>query len=172
MIGAIADEIRGARARLSRAWGPALKYAILRHFKTLMSLYPPYLGAGIRVEEASADLRRVVVSMPLRFYNRNFVGTHFGGSLFAMTDPFYMLMLIQNLGDDYIVWDKATTIRFRRPGRTKVRAEFLLTQDKLNELRHLADTQPTVEPTFTINILDETDQIVAQVEKLLYIRKK
>lgn len=99
--------------RLPRALAPRLKAL---GFRAALRLYPPYLGAGIRVEEIAPDLRRVVVAMPLTRLNRNYVGTHFGGSLFAMTDPFYMLMLIQNLGPRYVVWDKRSSIRFRKPG--------------------------------------------------------
>ncbi|RMD74179.1 MAG: DUF4442 domain-containing protein, partial [Bacteroidetes bacterium] len=98
-----------------------------RWLKWGLNLYPPFLGAGIRVRTISADYRRAVVEMPLRWYNRNYVGTHFGGSLYSMTDPLYMLMLMNVLGPDYIVWDQAATIVFRRPGRSTVRAEFELT---------------------------------------------
>src|SRR6266508_3226810 len=91
-----------------------------------INLWPPILGAGIRVHWLDPELRTVDVTMKLRCWNRNFVGTHYGGSLYSMVDPFYMLMLIQNLGSEYIVWDKAATIRFRKPGRGTVRAKFRL----------------------------------------------
>src|SRR3954463_10481879 len=102
-----------------------------RHLRTWINLYPPLLGAGIRVTRLDRDWRAVDVEMKLRFWNRNYVGTHYGGSLYSMADPFYMLMLIENLGRDYIVWDKAATIRFRRPGRGRMTAEFRLTDAQL-----------------------------------------
>src|SRR6202051_5168931 len=89
-----------------------------------ISLWPPFLGAGIRVKPIAPDMKAVDVEMKLRWWNANYVGTHFGGSLFAMTDAFYMLMLMANLGRDYIVWDKAASIRYRKPGQGTVRAAF------------------------------------------------
>ena len=99
-----------------------------------INIWPPFLAAGIHVRWG-ADMRSADVEMRMHFWNRNYVGTHYGGSLYSMTDPFYMLMLIENLGRDYIVWDKAATIRFRRPGTGTVRAEFRLTQEQLDEIR-------------------------------------
>jgi acyl-coenzyme A thioesterase PaaI-like protein len=135
----------------------------------LLSLYPPYLGAGVRVK-ASADLRTFEVRMKLRRWNRNYVGTQFGGSLYSMCDPFFMLILADALGRAYVVWDKAATIRFRRPGRGTVRATFHIPQERIDEIRAAADTQGKVEPTFEVNVLDEKGEVVAEVEKLLYVR--
>jgi acyl-coenzyme A thioesterase PaaI-like protein len=159
---------RRVRRKLTRAWRGYLE----RHIGELMSLYPPYLGSGIRVDEADDDYRRVVVSMDLSFYNRNYVGTHFGGSLYSMCDPFYMLMLLKNLGPDYIVWDKAATIRFKKPGRGRVRAEFLLSKECIDEIREQADAELKVEPTFVVEVVDEEGDVVAQVDKVLYVRRK
>lgn len=118
------------------------------------------------------DLREIDVEMKLRWWNANYVGTHYGGSLYSMADPFYMLMLIDNLGRDYIVWDKSASIRFRKPGRGTVRAEFRLTQQQLDELRAQVDVQGKIEPTFRVQIRDEQGEVVAEVEKLLHIRRK
>jgi acyl-coenzyme A thioesterase PaaI-like protein len=137
----------------------------------LLSLYSPYLGAGVRVKP-SADLRTFEVRMKLRWWNRNYVGTHFGGSLYSMCDPFFMLILVDALGRGYIVWDKAATIRFRRPGRGTVRATFHIPPEKVEEIRAAADAQGKVEPTFRVDILDDDGEVVAEVEKLLYVRKK
>jgi len=135
----------------------------------LLSLYPPYLGAGVRVK-AAADLRTFEVRMKLRWWNRNYVGTQFGGSLYSMCDPFFMLILANALGRGYIVWDKAATIRFRRPGRGTVRATFHISQEKIDEIRAAVDAQGKVEPTFTADVLDDKGEVVAEVEKLLYVR--
>jgi uncharacterized protein DUF4442 len=134
--------------------------------------YPPYLGAAVRVTRISDDFHYVEVEMPLRFYNRNYVGTHFGGSLYCMVDPFYMLMLINILGPDYIVWDKSAAIRFKRPGKGVVKATFELTEEKIAEIRAAAETQPKVEPQFQVLIKDEEGNVVAEVDKLLYVKKK
>ena len=130
------------------------------------------LGMGIRVRRISDDIREVDVEMVQRFWNTNYVGVHFGGSLFAMTDPFYMLMLIENLGPGYIVWDKTAAFRFRRPGKGTVRAEFRLTAEQIDEVRRAADTQPKVEPVFTVEIKDESGDVVAIAERTLHVRKK
>jgi len=137
-----------------------------------INFYPPYLGASVRMTHISDDFRRVEVEMPLRFYNRNYVGTHFGGSLYSMCDPFYMLMLINILGPDYIVWDKAATIRFKKPGKGVMKATFELTEEKIAEIRAAAEVKPKVEPLFHVLVKDEEGNVVAEVDKLLYIKKK
>jgi hypothetical protein len=143
-----------------------------RLFLCAINLWPPFLGAGIRVKNIQPDWRAVDVEMKLRFWNANYVRTHFGGSLFAMTDPFYMLMLLENLGRGYIVWDKAATIRFRKPGKGKVRAEFRLTEERINEILETLKTQEKAEPTFLVTVKDKDNIVVADVEKVLYIKKK
>ena len=135
----------------------------------LLSLWPPYLGAGIRVRP-SKDLRTYEVRMKLRWWTRNYVKTQFGGSLYSMCDPFFMLILMEGLGRGYIVWDKAATIRFRRPGKGTVRATFHVPQERIDEIRAAADRGEKVEPVFQVDILDEEGEVVAEVEKLLYIR--
>jgi hypothetical protein len=137
-----------------------------------INLWPPFLGAGIRVKRIAPDMKSVDVEMKLRWWNANYVGTHFGGSLFAITDAFYMLMLMANLGRDYIVWDKAASIRYRKPGTGTVRAEFRLTDAQLDDIRDKLKTLPKYEPTFQVEVRDEAREVVAVVEKLLYVRKK
>lgn len=143
-----------------------------RKLQRRINFYPPYLGSAVRVTHISDDFLNVEVEMPLRFYNRNYVGTHFGGSLYSMCDPFYMLMLINILGPDYIVWDKAATIRFKRPGKGMMRAAFQLTDAQIAEIRAAAETQPKVEPQFQVLIKDSEGNVVAEIDKLLYVKKK
>ncbi len=137
-----------------------------------INFYPPFLGAGIRVIYTAPDYRTIRVQMKLTRLNLNAVGTHFGGSLYAMCDPWFMLMLIHHLGDGYIVWDKAATIQFLRPGRGTVTATFEMPQDRVDEIRKRADCGEKIEPTFTADVVDEKKQVIARVEKLLYVRKK
>lgn len=137
-----------------------------------VNLFPPLLGAGIRVKHIASDMKAIDVEMKLRWWNANYVGTHFGGSLFAMTDAFYMLMLMANLGRDYIVWDKAASIRYRKPGKGTVRAEFRVSDAQLNDIREKLKTLPKYEPTFTIEVKDEQGIVIAEVEKLLHVRLK
>jgi acyl-coenzyme A thioesterase PaaI-like protein len=135
----------------------------------LINLFPPYLGAGIRVR-SSPDLRTFESRMKLRRWNRNYVNTHFGGSLYAMCDPFFMLILIQALGRGYVVWDKAATIRFLRPGTGTVTAKFHIPEERVQEIRAAADRGEKVEPVFTAQVIDERGEVVAEVEKLVYVR--
>ena len=137
-----------------------------------VNLWPPLLGAGIRVKSISPDVRAVDVEMKLRWWNANYVGTHFGGSLYMMTDPFYMLMLMANLGRDYLVWDKAAAIQYRKPGRGTVRAEFRLNEAELDDIREKLKTQLKYEPVFTVEVRDEEGSVIAEVQKTIYIRKK
>ena len=137
-----------------------------------INFYPPFLGAGIRVKRVAPDFRVIRVEMKLTRLNLNAVGTHFGGSLYAMCDPWFMLMLMHALGDEYIVWDKAARIQFVKPGRGTVAAEFQITQAMIDDLRARADAGEKIEPTFTADVLGADGEIVARVEKLLYVRKK
>jgi len=135
-----------------------------------INIWPPFLGAGIRVRWRSN--RHVDVELKLRSWNRNYVGTHYGGSLYSMTDPFYMLMLMENLGRDYIVWDKAASIRFRKPGKGKLKAEFRLSDAQLDEIRAKLTTQEKYEPTFLVEVKDEAGEVVAEVQKVIHVRRK
>lgn len=137
-----------------------------------VNLWPPFLGAGIRVKRIAPDMKSVDVEMKLRWWNANYVGTHFGGSLFSMTDAFYMLMLMANLGRDYIIWDKAASIRYRKPGRGTVRAEFRLSDSQIDDIREKLRTLPKYETTFKVEVKDEEGTVIAEVEKLLHVRKK
>ena len=144
----------------------------LRIFKFGMNLWPPFLGAGIKVKHIAADFREVVVSLKLRWYNRNYVGTHFGGSLAAMTDPFYMLMLIHILGNEYTVWDKTSTIDFIAPGRGTVTARFRLNDDQIEEIKNETADRKAYFPALSADIVNESGEVVARVNKKLYVRKK
>ena len=145
---------------------------VKRHLRWLINLWPPFLGAGIRVTRLQPDWKAIDVEMNLRFWNRNYVGTHFGGSLYAMTDPFYMLMLIENLGRDYIVWDKSANIRFRKPGKGKVFAAFRLSDEQIEEVRRELQTREKIEPTFSVEVKDEAGTVIAEVQKILHVQKK
>jgi hypothetical protein len=142
------------------------------YLRTIFNLYPPFLGAGIRITRLDPDWKAIDVELRPRFWNRNYVGTHYGGSLYSMTDPFYMLMLIENLGRDYIVWDKSACIHFRRASKEKVTAQFRITDQQLDEIRQTSEKQEKYEPTFTVEVRDPSGVLVAEVEKLVYIRRK
>jgi acyl-coenzyme A thioesterase PaaI-like protein len=143
-----------------------------RSIRWRINLWPPFLGAGIRVRYLATDFREVLVEMPLRFYNRNYVGSHFGGSLYAMTDPFFMLMVVHNLEPEFLVWDKAASIDFLSPGRGTMRAAFRLTDHDLEQIRaRTADGDKHLH-LFRTEVTDSEGLVVARVEKIVYVRRK
>jgi acyl-coenzyme A thioesterase PaaI-like protein len=140
----------------------------LRH----IGWWPPLLGTGIAVTRQDKDLRAVDVEMRLTRWNRNYKGVHFGGSLFSMTDPFYMLMLVTNLGPEYVVWDKAASIRYRKPGVGRVRAEFRLSEERLAEIRAAVEVEGRYDARFVVEVKDVGGEVVAEVERVVYCAKK
>jgi acyl-coenzyme A thioesterase PaaI-like protein len=137
-----------------------------------MNLWPPFLFSGIRVREIADDFSHARVELQLRWYNRNYVNVHFGGSLFAMTDPFWMLLLMRHLGSDHRVWDKAAQIEFVKPGRGRVRTEFNLDPGLVESLRQQAADGRPVLHWFETQVLDEAGDVVARVRKQVYVRRK
>ena len=143
-----------------------------RTLKWIMNLWPPYLGAGIRVREIGQDWRSAEVRLTLRWYNRNAVGTHFGGSLYAMIDPHLMLLLMQLLGKGYQVWDKAATIEFIKPARKKVSAVIRITDEDIDVIRHKTADGDKYFAHFTLDIKDEEGALVARAQKTIYVKRK
>ena len=141
-------------------------------FRRAMNLWPPFLGAGICVKHIADDWRTVIVTLRRRWYNRNYMGTHFGGSLFAMTDPFYMLMLIRNLERHYAVWDRSAQIEFVRPVRSMVSAAFRLDQGRIDQIKQSTTRGEKHFEDFDIDVTDAERNIIARVTKTVYIRKK
>jgi acyl-coenzyme A thioesterase PaaI-like protein len=138
----------------------------------LVNLYPPYLGAGIRVTQPKDDPLRVVVRMGLHFWNRNLFGTQFGGSLYSMCDPIYLFIVSKNLGPAYQVWDKTAQIEFLKPGRGRVTATFVVAKETIDEIRAAADRGERVEPVFETDVVADDGEIVAHVTKRLWVRRK
>ena len=140
--------------------------------KLVMNLWPPFLLTGIHITYLSQDFRKLNVEMRMHWWNKNIVGSHFGGSLFAMTDPFYMLLLMANLGDKYLVWDKFAQIDFIKPGYGTVTAEFNLTDEMLADVKQNTDCGKKYLPEYVVCIKDKRGHDVALVKRTLYIRKK
>lgn len=143
-----------------------------RLFKLLINMYPPYWATGITVKSVSPDYTRMTVQMKQHWYNRNYVGTHFGGSLYAMSDPFYMLMLIQILGKDYVVWDKSARIDFIKPGRGTLTAAFEVNRTLIDTIETNTADGGKYMPQLPVEIKDDRGETVARVAKTLYIRKR
>ncbi len=143
-----------------------------RSLRRIMNLWPPYLFSGVRVRAIADDWRHAEIELRSHWWNRNYVGVHFGGNLFSMTDPFWMLLTLNTLGKNYIVWDKAGAIDFRRPGRGTVRAHFRLDDAMLDEIRAATAGGEKYLRWCETEIVDTEGEVVARVRKQLYIRRK
>lgn len=146
--------------------------ASAKGMRQLINIYGPYFGAGVKATYIDKDFRQARVSLPLRWYNKNYVGVHFGGSLYSMIDPFYMLLLMNNLGKGYIVWDQSAEIEFIKPGTGTVSATFIITDEMLKEIKDKTANGDKFLPTYPVVITDEEGEIVAKANKTLYIRQK
>ena len=156
-----------------------LKQGFMRNVKLsagtlrlLMNLWPPFIGAGIHVEHLASDYLEARVRMRLGLLNRNYMGTHFGGSLYAMTDPFFALLVMHQLGRDYVVWDKASSIDYKLPGRGTVRASFRITTEQVEDILQATAGGQKYEPTFAVDVVNRHGEVVATVEKTIYVRRK
>ncbi len=143
-----------------------------RRFRWLFNLFPAYRGTGGRVTYISDDFHEVRIKLPLNWRTRNYVGTIYGGSIYASIDPIYMLMLMHIIGDNYVVWDKAAKIRFKKPGRETLFAEFLLTPAEIAEIKRLAENERSVDRVYNLELKDKNGVVHAFIEKTLYISKR
>jgi acyl-coenzyme A thioesterase PaaI-like protein len=140
--------------------------------KCLLRFYGPYFGAGVRLTHISEDWREIHVAMKLRWYNKNAVGSHFGGSIYSMADPHLLLMLMQILGDKYFVWDRFAEIEFVKPGTNTIRSIITISDEDIGTIREMTAEGQKYLPEFNLEIIDEQDELVARVKKTLYVRKK
>lgn len=146
-----------------------------RKFRRLIRLinwYPPYLFSGIKIIDHAPDFSMFRSRLKLTWYNKNLVGTAFGGSLYSMCDPFFMFILIIYLGDEYIVWDKYASIDFVRPGKETVFAEFRLSKEELSEIKSRVDREGKIVCEFPCEIRTESGELIATLKKGIYLRKK
>jgi hypothetical protein len=143
-----------------------------RWLRWKMKLFPAWRGTGATVTYIAGDYRELRVKLPLSWRTRNYVGTIFGGSLYAAVDPWYMIMLIHLLGRDYLVWDKAATIRFRKPGRSTLYATFMIDEPELDAIRAAAADGKPIDRVYKIDLVDAEGVVHASVEKTIYIRRK
>lgn len=158
---------------------PKLKQGFLRNIampawctRVMLNLWPPMIGAGIHVEYIAANYQEARVRMRQRLLNSNLFGTHFGGSLFAMTDPFYTLLVLHQLGRAYVVWDKRSEIDFMLPARGTVRAVFRVTDSMIEDIRTATAGGDKYEPSYEVDICNRAGEVVARVVKTLYVRRK
>ncbi|WP_229816913.1 DUF4442 domain-containing protein [Thalassotalea profundi] len=140
--------------------------------KLLLNIWPPFLFCGIRIVYLSADFREAKVELRMRPWNKNAFGAHFGGSLYAMTDPFYVLMLMPQLGDQYYVWDKSADIDYIKPGKGVVYAEFHINEAMVDDIINNTASGEKYLPEYSVVVKDKQGDVVAQLNRTLYVRKK
>ncbi len=133
--------------------------------------FPAYRGTGAWVTYIASDWREVRIKLPLNVQTYNYVGTIFGGSMYAAVDPFYMIMLIRNLGKDFVVWDKAATIRFKKPGRSTLYARFTLDEAELDAIRAESLMARSIDRVYRIDLTDAQGVVHAEIDKVIYIRR-
>lgn len=136
------------------------------------NLFPAYWGTGARVTYIADDYREIHVQLPLSWRTRNYVGTIFGGSIYAAVDPVYMIMLIKNLGPDHVVWDKAATVRFRHPARTTLYARFVLPPEELEDIRAKLAVGDRIDRLYRVDLVDRAGTVHAEIEKTIHIRRR
>lgn len=143
-----------------------------RILRIILNVWPPFLGAGIRIAEVNDDLSYIRVELRRSWYNNNYVGVQFGGSIYAMVDPFYMLMLMHQLGDKYTVWDKAAQVAFLKPGRSVLTAEFRIGNEQITKIKNETEGGNKFLLDLPVQVVDKFGVVVARIIKTVYIRKK
>ncbi|HSN74982.1 MAG TPA: DUF4442 domain-containing protein [Anaerolineae bacterium] len=136
------------------------------------NFFPAYRGTGARFTYIAGDWREVRIKLPLNWRTRNYVGTIYGGSMYGAVDPIYMVMLINLLGPEYIVWDKAACIRFMKPGKTTLYAHFVINEAETNAIKAALADQPAIDRVYQIELVDRDGVVHASVEKTIYLRRK
>lgn len=138
----------------------------------LINYYPPLFFAGIKLKKIESDARKLTVEMKLNIFNKNMFGTHFGGSLYAMCDPFYVFIIASHFNNNYIIWDKSACIDFKKPGKGKVQAVFEIPKEQLSQIKIAVDNEEQKNFFFETVVTDQDQNIIASVKKEVYIRKK
>lgn len=135
--------------------------------------WPCIRGSGVRVEHVADDWSEIRVRLPLSWRTRNYVGTIFGGSMYAAVDPFLMIMLLRRLGPEYVVWDKAASIRFRRPGSSTLRATFRIDDAEVERVRDVVEAAGgRADVTYEVELVDGDGLVHASIEKVLFVATK
>jgi len=141
-------------------------------FRWYFNFFPAYRGTGGWVTYISSDWKEVRVRLPLNWMTRNYVGTIYGGSIYGAADPMYMIMLIKILGPEYIVWDKAASIQFKKPGKTTLYTTFRISDAEIERIRTMLESQASIDCHYEVNWIDQAGVVHACLEKTIYIKRK
>ncbi len=158
-------------AAISKVLSTFLKQSTI--FKYGFNISPMYRRSTGKIIEASDDLYNVKVKIPISYKNKNYVGSIFGGSLFSATDPVFMIQLMNILGNDYVVWDKSATIKFKRPAKENSYVDFIFTEDEIQQIKERVKEEKEIDLSKEINITNkEASTVYAEVSKIIYIADK
>lgn len=151
----------------------AVFHSLERFGPKVLNAYPPFIGAGIRVVGVKTDdtYRSITVSLKHRWWNMNLFGSAFGGSMYAMTDPFYAMLVKTGLGPGYTVWDKSATVRYLKPGVGTLHTTFTLSTTQLKEIQDQVEAAGKAEPEFTSVVVDEKGVKVCEVVKTVHVKR-
>lgn len=158
-----------ALSKFSSTYFPKQKH---RLFKLFFNLSPMYRRTTGRVTKVEPDFSSVEIRVPISYKNKNYVGTIFGGSLFAATDPIYMVQLIQILGKDYVVWDKSSMVKFKRPASSDAYAVFAFTDDEINQLKADISEKKEVDLVKPVLLTSKDGKLFCEIEKVIYVADK
>ncbi len=153
---------RGNSRESLRSWIDRLRF----------NLYPAFRGTGAKVIYIAEDRRTIRIALPLNWRTRNIFGTLFGGAMYAATDPLYAILIKVGLGPGYIVWDKAGTIRYRKPGRSTLYAECSVSEGELADLRQRLEVEASVDLDYEIPLTDAGGVVHAVVMKTIFVARK
>ncbi|MBM9545400.1 DUF4442 domain-containing protein [Leptospira sp. 201903074] len=162
------------KKNLSDSFHPDPKWKWLEYFlgfRWTINLYSPFFGSGIKVIKYEKDKHLIVVQLKMNFFNKGYMGTHFGGSLYSMCDPFYVFLLMKRLGSQYMVWDKRAEIDYIKQNSQSVIAKFEVTESDIDKIKVLLSVQKKIDYTFLINVTDSQGITIATIKKIIYIRK-
>ncbi|MDG1333085.1 MAG: DUF4442 domain-containing protein [Crocinitomicaceae bacterium] len=148
------------------------KIGMGRAFKFFFNISPMYRRTGGRIVSASDNLDDIKIKLKLNYKTRNYVGTMYGGHMYSCLDGIYMVQLINLLGKDYVVWDKAATIKFKRPGTSTLFADFKITEKLIEQIKLDVEGQNEIDLTLDVDLLDGDGNVSAEVEKIIYISSK
>ncbi|MFT5446843.1 MAG: acyl-coenzyme A thioesterase PaaI-like protein [Gammaproteobacteria bacterium] len=140
--------------------------------RTKFNLFPCFRRTGARIIEISPDERHIKIKLPLNWSTRGYFGTTFGGSIYAATDPVYMVMLNRALGRRYAAWDKAAQVRFMRPGRATLYASFDLSEQEIDDIKALLETEESIERSYQVEMVDGSGEVHAVIDKLVHVRHR
>lgn len=136
------------------------------------NFFPTYRSTGAWITYIADDYREIRIKLPLGWRTRNYVGTMFGGSMYAAGDGVFMVMLIKTLGPGFIIWDKTATVRFRKPARTTLYGRFLLSPEEIEDIRTSTAGGDAVERIHRVELTDRAGTVHAEIEWLIHIRRR